>query len=642
MFRFLPNAYIKSLGSYPRRSASGRRAEAPNEGKFMSLLGCCLEMWGSRSKGPNQRAENFANLAVRIAMPFALLTACTGTVRDSVSAEEANGGDSGSADGGSGGGTSTLPPVDVDPKTNPPPPPPVDECKGQPRVGPAPLRRLTNEEYANTLRDLLGLANTKDLISGFPLEGQGHGFDNNAETSTIPRLRTQKMFDASEKVISMFDPTQNLACAAAGLNEACVKQFVESFGTRAMRRPPSPEETTSLVGLYNNLGGGYTARERLGAIVEALLMSAQFNFLPEFGDARIEKAPVGTVGVSSYEMATRLSYFLWNSMPDEALFSAAASNSLTDNAEVSRQVKRMLASPKAKESIGNFARQWTDADKLNAGSKDAAIFPDWNVALATDLRADIEGFFSHAMLESKDGWSKLMTSTKGFVTPASAKLYNVAAPNKGVAPAAVDLPEVRGGLLTRPGFLAAQAQARLPSPILRGLFIRRELLCQALGSPPAGAAMKPDAVLPPGATNRQIKTAHSAEPRCAGCHALIDPPGFALESFDAIGRYSLTEKVANGTTVNVDTRGKLEGTDVDGDFANSGELTNMLARSAQAQSCVVAQWFRYSRGRLNVASDECSLADLSQTFNASGGDFVALFSAIATHDSFRFKPLTVK
>jgi hypothetical protein len=129
-------------------------------------------------------------------------------------------------------------------------------------------------------------------------------------------------------------------------------------------------------------------------------------------------------------------------------------------------------------------------------------------------------------------------------------------------------------------------------------------------------------------------------PQCKSCHELIDPPGFALESFNAIGKYSLTETTETGKTVMVDTTGTLIGTDVDGDFKDAGELVGMLARSGAAQSCVVKQWFRYSRGRLDSDDDACAIADLTSAFNASGGDFAVLFAALATSDGFRFRPVT--
>jgi len=542
---------------------------------------------------------------------------------------------------GGTGGELVTPEVPIDLSVNPPKVEPPDECKGVSRMGPSPMRRLTNLEYANTVRDLLARPNSRELVASFPAEGAGHGFDNNADTSAIPKLRTQKMFEASRVAADGFDPTKELKCAVTAVTETCVREFINAFGTRAYRRPLTADEGTVLLKLYNSFGAEFTVGEKLDTVVQSMLLSPQFNFMAELGDESVIGKEDGYVGVSSFELASRLSYFLWGTMPDAELFAVAQSKALLNTSVIQEQVKRMFFDPRTRESVRNFAVQWTEQDRLKR-TKDLKVFPSWNDLVARDLEAETATFIEKSIVDARDGWKNLMTDRRGFVTSRTAPIYGVSLPSGTAATATVEmmLPDTRPGFLTRAGFLAGFAQAKYPSPIQRGMFVRREFLCQNLGAPPPGAETQMPPPTPAGATNRQIKTAHSQQPQCKACHQLIDPPGFAFESFDAIGKNSLTEVTESGQTAMVDTSGSLIGTDVDGDFNDAGELVGMLARSAEAQTCVVTQWFRYARGRLELPDDACAIADLTGTFNASGGDFAVLFAALATSDGFRFRPVT--
>lgn len=572
-----------------------------------------------------------AGLAVVGALAASLAgSGCSGNISQSGDSQESIGGTSG-----------VVPEVPIDSMVNPPQTEVPDECAGASRMGPAPMRRLTNLEYANTLRDLLQRSNAHDLVASFPVEGEGHGFDNNAETSSIPKLRIQKMLDASLTAANDMDLTKHLQCQASAVTETCIRDFIGSFGTRAYRRPLTGEESAVLLKLYNSFGADFSVNEKVKAVVQAMILSPQFNFIAEVGDDKLASKEEGYIGVSAYELASRLSYFLWSTMPDAELFAAAKSGDLLNTDEIQSQVKRMFADPRTRESVRNFAEQWTEQDRLKR-IKDPGLFPMWSDLVASDLHAETTEFIEKSVIDARDGWATLMTDRRGFVTSRTAALYGVKAP-EGAREGElkeVMLPDNRRGFMTRAGFLAGFSQAKYPSPIQRGMFIRRELLCQDLGVPPPGADMQAPPPTPAGATNRQIKTAHSESPQCRGCHQFIDPPGFAFESYDAIGRFSLTEKTESGTTAPVDTTGKLIGTDVDGDFKDATELMSMLARSADAQSCVVTQWFRYAHGRLDVAEDHCAIADLTRAFNASGGDFAALFAALATSDGFRHRPAT--
>ncbi len=363
-----------------------------------------------------------------------------------------------------------------------------------------------------------------------------------------------------------------------------------------------------------------------------MLQSPFFLYHVEFGREDPE-APAGLRALDDYELASRLSYFLWNSMPDDTLFAAAKAGELTTEDGLRAQVDRMLADPKAQDAITEFHLQWMGVDEIEGLEKDGATFPDFTSELAVAMKEDTATFAAKIILEGDAKVETLLTADYTFTgDPQLLALYGATLPSGWVAGDPVPLPAgQRAGLLTQPSILAQHSHANQTSPVHRGVLVRQNLLCQVLPPPPPDV----DNVPPdpdPNATTRERFDQHTSDPTCAGCHALIDPIGFGLENFDGIGAFRTMEG-----DLPVDASGELVSTDVDGPFDGGVELAQRLAHSALVQECVTRQWFRFAFGRGETKDDACTMESLLGTFEESGHDVRVLLREIALSNAFKYR-----
>jgi hypothetical protein len=466
------------------------------------------------------------------------------------------------------------------------------------------VRRLTRFEYDNTIRDLTGL----DLrpASRWLTEAGDTGFDNDAATQKVTVPQADQFMGAAEEVAGrVVDslPSQ-LACAAAG-DRACGMAFVEGFARRAYRRPLH-EPDRALLARVLDAGialGGFKEGVRLA--LETILQSADFMY-------RYEAADTGATGrLSDHALASRLSYFLWGSMPDEALVQAAEAGKLRTTAEVAAHARRMLADPRARAAVAHAYRQWLNLEQVDSAMRDPRKFPGFTGDVARALRGGTEAFLTHVTLEAPGGTlGELLGARYAFVNQATAPIYGLA----GVTGTDLRRVEIvagnRSGLVTDAGLLAGLASYDHTSVVGRGVFVRQQLLCQTLVAAPDDVPDLP--ALPPDLTTRELFTQHRANPACSGCHALIDPIGLGFESYDALGRFRTEE---NGKPI--DASGELRATrDIDGAFQGALELAARLAGSAEVRSCVARQWFRYAFARADIAADACALEELAARLSA--------------------------
>jgi hypothetical protein len=500
-----------------------------------------------------------------------------------------------------------------------------------PSPGAAPLRRLTQSQYDNTVRDLLG--DTTHPASGFPPDPTNGEFSN-ATSLTVSPLLAQGYQTAAEALAAtaIANKASLLPCdpkAAAG-EDACAKQFVEKLGRRAYRRPLTPDEVTALVALYAANKQGGTFDEGIQAVVEAMLQSAPFIYRVEFG--AIDKAQGNVVPLTAYEMASRLSYFLWNSMPDDALFTAADQNALATPEQITAQARRMIADPKAHDTTKDFFDQWLKLKSLANVSKDAATYADWNDGLRSSMLAETRAFLDWVMWGSDGKVDTLLTSSVSFVDANTAKLYGVPAPQgSGLAKVTLD-PSQRAGILTQPSILTIIAKPNQSSPVLRGKFVRERFLCQPLPPPPPDLVIVPPEVKP-GATTRQRFAEHDKNPMCAGCHKMMDPIGFGFEHYDGVGKWRTVDQ-----NLPVDATGALSDSDVDGAFDGAPALAAKLAQSKWVKDCIATEWFRYAFGRGETADDKCSLTAAKGSFSGAQYDMRELLVALTVTDAFRYRP----
>jgi hypothetical protein len=517
----------------------------------------------------------------------------------------------------------------------------LSECESSLKPGPTPIRRLTRVEYNNTIYQLFG-DNSKPA-NAFPPDEEAGGFDNQADVLVVSPLLAENYLSAAENLAVTHTPSlmQQLPnCQGNSVNQATctsdAEAFVRSFGKLVFRRPLTEDEVQTYVELFAKGTAldqePYSPKMGVQLVVQALLQSPNFIYRVEFGMADPSEGDV--VELTHYEIASRLSYLLWNSMPDALLFEAADAELLHDPAEIEAQARRMLDTPRAREAVRNFHRQWLHLDEIEpvilANGKDPDIYPEFYHGLPSLWRSETEAFIDHAVFEEDANLEFLFTAPYTMMNEELADFYGVDGP-KGVEFTRVDLdPSKYAGFMTHPGLMALFAKPNRSSPIHRGKFVRETILCQTPPTPPDNVPEPPS--VDESQTTREQFAEHSENPVCAGCHSLMDPIGFGFEHFDGIGRYRDTE-----WGLEVDAAGELQGTDIDGTFNGAVELAHLLASSEQVKACVVNQWFKFGYGRFETDEDECSVDEIHAAFAASNYDIKELIIALTLTDAFRYR-----
>lgn len=498
------------------------------------------------------------------------------------------------------------------------------------------FRRLTRDEFSYTVRDLLGDATNPG--AGFDSDSEGgSGF----EDPGLVALSDVKAFDlASEDIArrAMGKLSTFLNCDPTKMGEdSCAREFVRKFGQRAYRRPLSDEETKRLDGLYDTGRGAlkYGFNEAIRMVLTAMLQSPNFIYHWELG-APSTKAADGVAPLDSWALASRLSYFLWQSMPDGDLFNAALTNRLSTPKDLEDQARRLMKDPRARASVESFYVQWLGLQGLPTIQRDTKSYKEWSATAGEAMLGEAKAFATHAML-TEGKLSTLYKAPVTFANAALAKLYglkDVSGPDLKMA----TLPaNERRGFLTQLGFLNAYpAGAQTHPPVLRGKRIYSRVLCGPMAPPGMVPELK---VPPPGLPLRKHFEAHAANPACAACHRLLDPIGFAFEAYDSVGKFRTTDSQG----LPVDPVGTLplplSGTSLA--FNSAIDLVDKLAASPDALECLASEWFRFAVQRAEMPEDAGSKALFTNTFRTSGGDFRELMVAVVRSKSFTHrKPLS--
>ena len=500
---------------------------------------------------------------------------------------------------------------------------------GAQSAGVAPLRRLSAEQYRNTVRDLLGLGDDVVTTALPPDEAIANKFTSNV-VRPVQSADLDKYADVAgqlaTKALAKIDTL--VPCAPASGDAGCASRFIESFGRRAYRRPLTPIEVQRLEKVYQ-AGAAFPNGVRL--VIEALLQSPKFLYL-------VEPVPAGVSGqvvaLDDWSVASRLSYFLWNSTPDPALLDAAQKGALASPGGVAAEAKRLMADPRFHDSVASFHQSWLDLQDLVGADKDLKIFPTWNPALKAAMAEETRRFVNSALGEGDGKLSTLLGAKWTFLSGPLYEIYGVAKP---AGARAADWQRVtlkadeRAGLLTQPGLMAALSKGDRTSFVRRGKMVREALFCQQVPDPPPGIT-DTDAMIPVTATAKERAAMHRHSPDCAGCHSLFDPIGFAFEPFDAIGRFRTTEAGKP-----IDSKLDLTGTMMDGSYATAVQLAEKMGDAADVQACVARQWLRFALGREETPADEGSLQSAVGRLKDSGGDVRELLFALVGSSSFRFQ-----
>jgi len=505
-------------------------------------------------------------------------------------------------------------------------PPASDACRAAAaQPGASPLRRLNRTEYNNTVRDLLNDATAP--ASQFPDEEIALGFTNNADAQSVSGLLIEgyESAAASLATAAVANLPGLLGCDPATKGEdACVRAFLPVFGQKAYRRPLATDEVDRLFAFYTSSKTAYDFPTAVRLTVQAVLELPHFIYRVEANGAQPVTKPTG------YEIASRLSYLVWGSMPDAALFDAAAAGKLDSADGIREQAVRMLASPHAQQSVATFFAQWFDLNRIGKVEKDATLFPKFTKDMRPLLRKETELFVDDVVFGSAGGLKTLLVGNYTFMNKDLATYYGRTGP-AGATFEKVMLDTNRQiGFLTQAGLLAASAKVNQTSPVQRGLFVRDKLLCDAPPPPPANVNATPP--LPdPKLSTRDRYAAHRANAACSGCHSLMDPLGLGFEHFDGEGLWRDTD-----ASKPVDATGEVFHTsDIDGPFDGVVALANKLSTSTDVEACVVKQWFRFGYGRSEADADQCTLEALNKVFVS--GDFKELILALTQTDAFLYR-----
>ncbi len=498
-------------------------------------------------------------------------------------------------------------------------------------LGSAPLRRLTNAEYDNTVRDLLGtdMAGLPEQPSDAVLEGS---FENDAlslgpSDVRIARYENAAMMIGERAVNDSIARARVLPCTDQ--DAACGSEFVESFGKRAFRRPLTGDELDRWTAFFETQRAEIDFDAAVQLTVAAMLQTPQFLYrLEDRGtDLNAEQ-----VELSQFELANRLSYLLWESMPDDELLQAAEADELQTEEQLEAQARRLLDDDRARAAVRNFHRQWLYLDRVLGEDKLPEVFPMWGPQARESAKEETLRFVEHTFFEG-GSVEDLFTSNVAFVDDVVAELYDIPAPSVPWERVELD-PEERAGLLTRVAFLAGNAHDANGSPPLRGVYVMERILCEQRPSPPADAdtsPVEPDPNQGP-MTNRELFEQRVEPASCQGCHIRIDGFGYGFESYDAAGIF---RELDNGLPV--DASGYANGIGNDAEYDGPVELQGLLGESEVVRDCVTKQWFTYMNGRPMEPADTCQVEALQAELADNGGDLKELLVSIVKRPEFRLR-----
>lgn len=573
--------------------------------------------------------------------------------------------------------------------------------------GAFPSHRLTPTEYNYTVRDLMGYApGSEDRIGGdedwdeeeeeggiaawpwiFPAEVEIHGFEGHEDGQIAsPYLIEQYQAAAVHFSTLMMDAPAFWTCSPDQVDgdrlRTCARDSVVKLGHRAYRRPMTEGEQQRLVRFFEQSADQHGVRDGARLAVQGLLMSPQFLY-------RLEPKPSDGKKpdkLDDFALANRLSYFLWDSMPDPQLFEAAANGKLRKRKHVEAEVARMLDDPRARQAVVRFHEQWLDIDAVYSVTADldkympvylpgvgddidpeeSALFQEeveemwssWLIGARTGMVKEAQLFVEKTVFEGGGDLNALLTDNHGYVTymdndvmgGGTADIYGVTEDDLFSGPiyeqslddgnlgfelrhVPAEFPaDQRSGVLTLGAVLAGRAHPVHPAPVLRGVFVLERLACVHLGQPPDSAAgQAPADTLDAEATNRARLEAVTTAPECIACHQQINPVGFAFENYDSLGGWRTED---NGQAVDASGQLVLGGEQL-GRFTNASELGGLLAKSDAVHDCYSLNWMRYALGR-EVDPNDPHLKAVQQRFRETNGDVLDLVTEIAVSDQFRY------
>jgi hypothetical protein len=502
----------------------------------------------------------------------------------------------------------------------------VDPATGKPcatdQFTGARIWRLTDEQYAAAISDLLPGIKAPDISTP---GRNGTEFIDYAELLPVNSALLTDLRNSVDEVTrkAVADLPALLGCQ---VSPSCVTGFIERFASRAFRRPLATDEKAELAALYASAGAESPA-EGVRTVMTAILGSASFLYRTELG-----KGGSGTVELTPHELASSLSFFLLNSIPDAELWSAASDGSIATGEGLKKQVLRLMALPRVQQNLARVALKW-----VGLGGGINPDLADKYKELTPELKASLEEetrlFFSSIL--TKDGTlGDVLTSSKGFVDQRLAMHYGL--PGSAAGPsgyAEVSYPAVqRAGILTQGAILARYS---LGNPVVfRGKYVRQELLCGQIPTPPNIPAVEEETTAAAGLPEREQVKRRLAHPICGACHQMMDPIGLAFSNYDGLARYRSSDDAGKP----IDSTADISNTDdVNGPVSGAVDLAHKLAKSPAVRACIEEKMYSYALGRMTAAIDSCELKRIDAYLTGGGGKLSELFTGIIFSSAFRYR-----
>ncbi len=499
-------------------------------------------------------------------------------------------------------------------------------------------RRLSNVEIANTAKDVFGVTDSTvdfgSLIADMP---KNSAFDTvQASENFMDINRFKGYVTLAQDISKAIDYSKIFPCKSEGAN--CLSQKISELGLQAWRRPLTAEDTTLFTELFKNLvSDGVTTDGAFGYVIQALILSPNFMYRSELGVMNDAKE----FELSSWEVASALSYLIWRHPPDAQLRELAKGDRLKTSEAITKEAKRLLADPKAKIAMGEFGNMWFDGQQISNTNK---ADPKFTQAAKDNLQDEVKNLFINTMFDAKNGTFQELLNSK--YTPGNATSAFIYGSMPGADGKILYKEEQRRGILGQASFLASRAFTDTPNPITRGAFVAKRLLCVDFGQVPA----IPIPELKVGISNKERFAVHSKFAACAPCHAMLDPFGFALENFDINGAFRSMDA---GQPISIDEKFTLDGEEVD--LHSAADLSKAIGESRQGLECFVRQAFRYTLGRREYAPtmllgaapavkdsvqsklDSCEIEATTSELQKNGGQLQSAILSLVASPAFRLR-----
>jgi hypothetical protein len=490
-----------------------------------------------------------------------------------------------------------------------------------------PTWRLTTAEYSNSLRDLLGMPASVQLDPDSSSDG-GYWVGGQASDNSV-RAYHSAAIELATAGVSPANLLRLVPCSATP-TAACASTFIASFAPKAFRRPLDPAQSTALNQVFATISGKYGFALGIQAVLEAILQSPYFLYHLEIEE---QAKALGKVAVTNYSMASRLSYLLWSTTPDDVLLGKAAAGTLVTAAQVQAEATRMIADPRAVTGLRNFYEQWMHLADLPP-SKTPPFATIFTPALAASIRTSFDMQMDAALWADKGAVTALLTSREAYVDGNLAPIMGVTGVTGNTMQKVQLNPAQRAGILTHPALMSIFATQNQSHPIKRGVFLWDKVLCKPLPDPPAD--VPPFTAPGPGVSLRQRFEMLTAVGSCPACHVRINPVGFLFENYDTVGQYRTIDDFNQPVNTSVTIVGTGDPT-LDVATTSATQFLDRLGTDdASVATCMVKQIYRYAAKRREASSgaDDADITTLNTAFTSSGQSVKQVLSALTQTEIF--------